>query len=261
MDAALEISPVRADAVAAFNAAPCSPSVVLSLFPGIGMLDMAFESAGYTVVRGPDALWGGDVHTFRAPAGIFVGVIGGPPCQSHVRYAALNRSIGNKVAPDLVPEFVRVVIEARAEWFLMENSSLIPKVAAAGYQVQEVTLNALLFGLEQDRKRKFQFGSRTGRRIKVEIPALSVPETVEKACLASEGASGVIANRRVNGAQQSYYRPRRPWPRFLELQGLPPGFLDDAPFTQDGKYTVVGNGVPLPMGRAIASAVRMANNS
>lgn len=27
--------------------------LVLSLFPGIGMLDMAFEHEGFTVVRGP----------------------------------------------------------------------------------------------------------------------------------------------------------------------------------------------------------------
>lgn len=223
------------------------------------MLDMAFEDEGFTVVRGPDVLWGGDVHDFHPPAGIFRGVIGGPPCQAHVRYAALNRSIGNKVAADLIPQFIRVVLESEAEWFLMENSSLVPAVEVPGYQVQGIILTAALFGLEQDRKRKFQYGSRTGRRIKVNIPALSVPQTLEKACLASEGGSGVISNRRVNGEQKSQYSPRRPWPRFLELQGLPDGFLDHAPFTQEGKYKVVGNGVPLPMGRAIARAVYAEN--
>lgn len=55
--------------------------LVLSLFPGIGMLDMAFEEAGFCVVRGPDLLWGGDVRQFGPPAGKFDGVIGGPPCQ------------------------------------------------------------------------------------------------------------------------------------------------------------------------------------
>lgn len=38
-----------------------SPQLVLSLFPGIGLLDMAFEEEGFCVVRGPDLLWGGDV--------------------------------------------------------------------------------------------------------------------------------------------------------------------------------------------------------
>lgn len=39
--------------------------LVLSLFPGIGLLDMAFELEGNCVVRGPDVLWGGDIRTFH----------------------------------------------------------------------------------------------------------------------------------------------------------------------------------------------------
>lgn len=48
------------------------------------------------------------------------------------------------------------------------------------------------------------------------------------------------------------------WARMLELQGLPPDFLADAPFTVEGKRKAVANGVPLPMGRAIAKAVKAA---
>jgi DNA (cytosine-5)-methyltransferase 1 len=48
------------------------------------------------------------------------------------------------------------------------------------------------------------------------------------------------------------------WARMLELQGLPPDFLEYAPFTVEGKRKAVGNGVPLPMGRAIARAVKAA---
>jgi DNA (cytosine-5)-methyltransferase 1 len=42
------------------------------------------------------------------------------------------------------------------------------------------------------------------------------------------------------------------------LQGLPEGFLEDAPFRKDAKLKAVANGVPLPMGRAIARAVKSA---
>ena len=38
-------------------------------------------------------------------------------------------------------------------------------------------------------------------------------------------------------------------------QGLPEGFLDAAPFTVAGRIKAIGNGVPLPLGRAIAAAV------
>ncbi len=41
----------------------------------------------------------------------------------------------------------------------------------------------------------------------------------------------------------------------LELQGFPRDMLDDCPFTDSGKRLAIGNGVPMPMGRAIARAV------
>lgn len=45
------------------------------------------------------------------------------------------------------------------------------------------------------------------------------------------------------------------------LQGLPEDFLKDAPFTADGKLKAVANGVPIPMGCAIARAVWQALES
>jgi DNA (cytosine-5)-methyltransferase 1 len=44
----------------------------------------------------------------------------------------------------------------------------------------------------------------------------------------------------------------------LRDQGLPEDMLDEAPFTLDGKFQAIGNGVPLPLGRAMARAVRRA---
>jgi DNA (cytosine-5)-methyltransferase 1 len=127
--------------------------LVLSLFPGIGLLDMAFEEEGFCVVRGPDVLWGGDVKRFHPPAGKFDGVIGGPPCQSHSPLVHLNRHQGVEPRhPDMTPELAELA----------------------------------------------------------------------------------------------------------QLQGLPADFLAEAPFTIEGKCRVIGNGVPLPMGRAVAKAVQAA---
>jgi len=39
---------------------------------------------------------------------------------------------------------------------------------------------------------------------------------------------------------------------------LPQGFQADAPFSETGKRKMLGNGVPIPMGRAIAKAVKEA---
>ena len=43
--------------------------LVLSLFPGAGLLDRGFEQAGFCVVRGPDILFGQRIEDFHAPAG------------------------------------------------------------------------------------------------------------------------------------------------------------------------------------------------
>ncbi|KKL97808.1 hypothetical protein LCGC14_1830760, partial [marine sediment metagenome] len=68
--------------------------MILSLFPGIGLLDRAFEEEGWCVVRGPDVLWGGDVRRFHPPVGRFDGVIGGPPRPTFSRLANLIRAKG-----------------------------------------------------------------------------------------------------------------------------------------------------------------------
>jgi hypothetical protein len=42
----------------------------------------------------------------------------------------------------------------------------------------------------------------------------------------------------------------------LELQGAPADLFAHSPFTVSAMKQMVGNGVPLPMGRAVARAVR-----
>ena len=108
--------------------------LVLSLFPGIGLLDMAFEQEGFTIVRGPDVLWGGDIRRFHPPAGVFDGVIGGPPCQTFSRLAIMTRFNGHEPKfGNLIPEFERCVQEAQPRWFLMENVRDAPLPLVSGY--------------------------------------------------------------------------------------------------------------------------------
>jgi DNA (cytosine-5)-methyltransferase 1 len=52
--------------------------------------------------------------------------------------------------------------------------------------------------------------------------------------------------------------PRAPLSVSLRAQGLPEDFLDECPFTMEGKRHAIGNGVPIPMGRAVARAVKAA---
>lgn len=231
-------------------------SLVLSQFPGVDLLGMAFERSGYTVVRGPDPIYGGDIKTFTTPPGVFQGIIGGPPCQSHCTYANLNRAQGKNVREDLVHEFIRSVEEGQPHWWLMENSPQVPTIEIPGYFcAKPIKLNARWFGSEQSRLRKWQFGCKEDRKLYVDTVALE-PARTETACMASEGRSGKLKTVQVDGKPRTRHSPRRSPAKFCELQGLPPDFMDKLPFTNEWKYRVVGNGVPLQMGMALAAAVK-----
>lgn len=132
--------------------------LVLSLFPGIGLFDMAFEEEGFTVVRGPDVLWGGDIRRFHPPAGKFDGVIGGPPCQRWSQLAYMVEHNGYELAPDLIPEYERCVAEAAPAWFVMENVPRAPAPIVEGYQVARALVRDVWVGGVTNRQRAFSFG-------------------------------------------------------------------------------------------------------
>lgn len=214
--------------------------LVLSLFPGIGLLDMAFEEAGFCVVRGPDLLWGGDVRRFHPPAGRFDGVIGGPPCQRYSLLSALVRARYGEaaVAECRIPDFERVILEADPSWFLMENVEAAPAPIVPGFAVTAQMIADHWVGGHTRRLRRFSFGSASPRRFHVETLALHRPDPDNAVC----GTAG--------GAKSTPSMSSK-----LEGQGLPPSFFDGLPFTLDAKRQMVGNGVPLAMGRAVAAAV------
>jgi DNA (cytosine-5)-methyltransferase 1 len=224
--------------------------LVLSLFPGIGLLDRAFEEEGFTVVRGPDVLWGGDVRRFCPPSGVFDGVIGGPPCQAHSVMRSIQPRAGEEHG-DLIPEFCRVVGEAAPGWFVMENVPGAPSPVVAGYAVSQLELDNRWLGEVQRRRRRFSFGTPQGvslvRFLEVApLEHISVAPTV----LAGHGASR--AQRLARGGREVSLEEMCEW------QGLPPDFLRESPFSKQGQRKVIGNGVPLPMGRAVARAVKRA---
>ena len=246
--------------------------LVLSLFPGIGLLDMAFEEEGFCVVRGPDLLWGGDIRRFHPPAGAFQGVIGGPPCQLFSQMRHIQPLAGKKHG-NLIPEFERVVKEAQPEWFIMENVRDAPLPFVPGYGVQAQLLKDCWVGGETMRLRRISFGTRSALPLGIQQEALHTMEP-EVAALAGGGNRMVPAALVQDGKgghkpkQYGNSGPRTALGRGgssvegfsakLRQQGLPADFLSDAPFTASGKSHAVGNGVPLPMGRAIAKAVKAA---
>jgi DNA (cytosine-5)-methyltransferase 1 len=238
--------------------------LVLSLFPGIGLLDMAFEEEGFCVVRGPDVLWGGDVRRFHPPAGRFDGVIGGPPCQPFSQLVHMVRANGFEPRhEDLIPEFERVVSEARPTWFVMEEVTAAPVPVVSGYAVREAKLNNRWVGGTQERKRRISFGTADGRHLPVEVVALEPFDwdfAVTGDARVRPKASLSGGKRKSGGKTSSLNRGGGSLglKEMCRLQGVPDGFLAESPFTMSAKRQMVGNGVPLPMGRAVARAVKAA---
>jgi len=208
--------------------------LVISLFPGIDLLGRGFEQEGFCVVRGPDVIYGSDIRSFHCPPGKFDGIIGGPPCHD---FSSLNRN-PTEEGIELLREYLRVVEEAQPAWFLIENVTRVPDVAVPGYTIQRFDLNARECGMRQSRQRHFQFGSKAGLVLVPERKKAVGP--AEEICLASEGSK----------------KHRRGWADFCALQGLPPLKLEG--WSVELRYRVVGNGVPVPMARVVARAIRQA---
>lgn len=234
--------------------------LILSLFPGADLLGLAFESEGFTVVQGPDVIFGRDIRNFHVPPGRFDGVIGGPPCQAFSRLRHIVQHNGYQTAPNLIPEFERCIAEAQPEWFLMENVPDAPIPMVSGYTVDAQLVEDVAVGGATMRKRRFSFGARELRWLHVVTLALWSSDP-EPAVVASGPRTHPVKFREACIPKHAVVAGRGRRLTVAEVavrQGLPADFLADAPFTASGKVRVMGQGVPLPMGRAIARAVKAA---
>jgi DNA (cytosine-5)-methyltransferase 1 len=187
------------------------------------------------VVRGPDLIWGERVEDFTCVPWRFDGIVGGSPCQD---FSRARRSAPSGQGKALIEHFLRVVCDSAATWFLLENVPSVPDVSIEGYQIQRLNLEGSDCGMRQRRNRCFQFGTRDATCLvlpRKDTPARATAPT----CMATEGKRTT----------------RRQWSDFCQLQGLPADF--DLPgWSLGAKYSAVGNGVPIPMARVIAAAIR-----
>jgi len=269
--------------------------LVLSIFPGIDLLGRAFEEEGFCVVRGPDVLWGGDIRNFHPPSGVFDGIIGGPPCQEFSRMRHLVKHQGyNMRFGNLIPEFERVVFEAKPRWFLMENVMDAPIPSVIHYLTCPIIMSDKWVGGIQPRRRRISFGTPDGQDLQryIEWALLMRPEAefgltilaghdfapgqrqsiladsrripvkllgggIPKRSVLSSGI-GVHGGGRVDGFEGGHLpgSNNQSIEDACDSMGLPRDFTEDMPFTKHGKRLIIGNAVPMPMGRAIAKAIK-----
>jgi DNA (cytosine-5)-methyltransferase 1 len=174
----------------------------VDLFAGAGGLSLGFEQAGFhlaaaveydpihaatheynfpncsTICRSVADIDGDYIraHSKIGKADVDV-VFGGAPCQG---FSMIGKRALDDPRNGLVYHFVRIVSELRPKYFIFENvrgltvgehkkflSEIIVEFKAKGYKVQEDyrVLNAVNFGVPQDRQRLFLMGARRGQRL------------------------------------------------------------------------------------------------
>ncbi len=176
--------------------------IAIDLFAGAGGLSLGFEQAGFDIAAAvefdpihacvhkfnfprcavlPRSVVGLGAHEIREAAGLsrerIAVVIGGAPCQG---FSLIGHRAFDDPRNALVREFVRLVAELEADFFVFENvqgltvgrhreflEELIELFRASGYNVRLPwrVLNAANFGVPQDRRRLFLLGARKGLRL------------------------------------------------------------------------------------------------
>jgi DNA (cytosine-5)-methyltransferase 1 len=174
----------------------------VDLFAGAGGLSLGFEQAGFhiaaaveydpihaatheynfpdcsTICRSVADIDGDYIRTHSKIGKADVDVVfGGAPCQG---FSMIGKRALDDPRNGLVYHFVRIVSELKPKYFIFENvrgltvgehkkflSEIIAEFKAQGYKVQEdyQVLNAVNFGVPQDRQRLFLMGARKGQRL------------------------------------------------------------------------------------------------
>ncbi len=203
------------------------PGPILSLFPGIGLLERPFSDAGFTIFRGPDPLWGQHIEPYHVPAGIIWGIIAGPPCQD---FSAARRSAPTGHGRTMLDHAARVIQEARPAWYLIENVPRVPDCRIPGYHWQRLPIDQAWF-TNVSRPRVIQYGYTSGGPL--QIPARPPHKHPHPAVTAHDPRTLAEVRR---------------------LMGLPDSFQLPA-FTTAAAKAAIGNGVPACIATALALAV------
>lgn len=226
--------------------------LILSIFPGLDLFGRAFESEGWCVVRGPDLVLASDIRDWHAPMGRFDGVIGGPPCQCFSRLVNIVKARGQKPRHgNMIPEFERVVAEAKPIWWLMEEVPDAPIPSVAGYEAYSFLLSPRDLGDPQSRRRRFTFGATVEVNLhsKLSLVALEHLDLIP-----------AVTHQEIRREKGLLYGLGSSWKHALKsanVQGFPElgEHLRRTPFTAKGACQLIANGVPRVMGEAIARSI------
>jgi DNA (cytosine-5)-methyltransferase 1 len=185
--------------------------IAIDLFAGAGGMSLGFEQAGFDVAAAVEIdpihaaihhynfpnckvipqsvrdLTGGDIRSLAGISGPVKVVCGGAPCQG---FSMIGKRVLDDPRNSLVRDFVRIVSELDADYFVFENvrgltvgahraflDELIEAFSEKGYKVRLPwsVLNAAFYGVPQDRKRLFLLGAKTGLSLPLYPAPLTIP--------------------------------------------------------------------------------------
>lgn len=170
----------------------------IDLFAGAGGMSLGFEQAGFHIAAAVEIdpihscihhfnfpqcavipksvkeVTGDDIRSAANISGKVDVVFGGAPCQG---FSMIGQRVLDDPRNSLVRDFVRIVTELDADYFVFENvkgltvgshrkflEELIEAFEAGGYNIRLPwsVLNAASYGVPQDRKRLFLLGAKSG---------------------------------------------------------------------------------------------------
>ncbi|MDR0390890.1 MAG: DNA cytosine methyltransferase [Planctomycetaceae bacterium] len=158
--------------------------VVLDLFAGCGGLSLGFESAGFQTIGYEMDCAAVETYNLNLVGNCNVAkleigfeypcvdiVIGGPPCQPFSKFG-LGRQRGKKDDRNGFPIFIEAIHKIQPKMFLFENvrgllyskgyfDSILTDLQQLGYIIEYQLLNAMNFGVPQNRERLFVVGHRS----------------------------------------------------------------------------------------------------
>lgn len=196
-------------------------AIVLDLFAGCGGLSLGFEAAGFKTIgfEMVDAAVNtynknlcGECHNqflevgYEYPMANEIDiVIGGPPCQPFSRF---GNQMGIEDARDGFPVFIDAVRRIQPKVFVFENVAnilgrhkwyldlIVKELQNLGYYVDYKVLNAVDYGVPQNRERLICVGHRAKFRFPMkELRKTTVAEAIGDTMLSPEPQTKILTQR------------------------------------------------------------------
>ena len=196
--------------------------IVLDLFAGCGGLSLGFEAAGYKTIGFEMDKYASETYNLNLKGScenikldssfIFPDaqiIIGGPPCQP---FSVGGHQRGIDDSRNGFPVFIHAVKQVKPAIFLFENvrgllytnkwyfEEVLQELSQLGYHIDFELLNAVDYGVPQNRERLFVIGHKSG----FQFPKKSKNKTTVGEAIGDIMSTAPSESKFLNAAQDTY---------------------------------------------------------